>query len=254
MNTLFILYQFAFFTSLLMLLLSFKSKITIGKSNKVILLGFDGLGSHNLKRVNNLTNFQYLLDNGMWSLNAETDRAVKSGPNWVGILSGCNSEKSKIYDNQCVLPQCKTLLTNASAVYTEWDTIRCYSENIGFYKFSHRPNVTSIMNIINSKYRFVFLHLDELDAISHSYGSSHIFYMNKLKQLDEEVLGPIIKYIESKNATLIVTADHASDLHGYGHSGLPVPLILYGKGIYTGKIVKKTKNSDVFKYVNQLYM
>jgi len=61
-------------------------KIVVGTSGKIILLGFDGLGSHNLKTVNNLTNFQYLIDNGMWTFDAQTDDIVLSGPNWVGIL------------------------------------------------------------------------------------------------------------------------------------------------------------------------
>jgi predicted AlkP superfamily pyrophosphatase or phosphodiesterase len=188
----------------------------------------------------------------MWTLDAETDRIVKSGPNWVGILSGCNSGKSKVVNNECVLPRCTTLLNNDTAVYSEWDKIRCYSENIGLYKLSHGANMTTIMSVIDSKYKFVFLHLDELDAISHSYGSGHIRYKNKLKQLDDEVVGPIINYVDSTNATLIITADHASDLFGYGHSWLPVPIILYGKGISKGKIWQKTRNRDVYKFINQM--
>lgn len=233
-------------------LMNNKSKITLGRSEKIILLGFDGLGSHNLKTVNNLTNFQYLFDNGMWTLDAQTDDVVLSGPNWVGILSGCTSRKSKVTNNQCIIPRCKTLLTDNSAVYTEWDIIKCYSENIGLYKYNSRPNMTTIMSVIDSNYKFVFLHLDELDAAGHSYTASHIFYKNKLKQLDDEVLGPIIEYVDSNNATLIITSDHAFDLHGYGHSGLPVPVILYGKGVDKGRIKGNTKNRDVFKYVNQL--
>lgn len=238
-------------TSIIVVSMHYNSTISLGKSEKIILLGFDGLGSHNLETVNNLTNFQYLFDNGMWTLDAKTDDIVLSGPNWVGILSGCNSRKSKISNNQCILPQCKTLLNNNSAVYTEWDIIKCYSQNIGLYKYNSRPNMSTIMSVIDSNYKFVFIHLDELDATGHSYTASHIFYKNKLKQLDDEVLGPVIEYVDSKNATLIVTSDHAFDLHGYGHSNLPVPLILYGKGVNKRRIYN-TKNSDVFKYINQL--
>lgn len=251
-NIVFILCQLAVFALLIIILIGFESEIIMGKSDKIILLGFDGLGSHNLVTVSNLTNFQYLLSHGMWTLDAKTDNIVLSGPNWVGILSGCNSDKSRVYDNECVLPRCNTLLTDESAVYTEWDNIKCYSENIGLYKYSHRPNITTIMSVIDSKYKFVFLHLDELDAIGHSYTADNILYKNKLKQLDDEVLGPIIDYVKSKRATLIITSDHAFDLDGYGHSGLPVPLILYGKGIYKGKIERMTRNSDVFEYINKL--
>ena len=229
-----------------------EQQIVVGTSEKIILLGFDGLGSHNLKSVHNLTNFQYLFDHGMWTLNAHTDDIVLSGPNWVGILSGCDSRKSKVSNNHCVLPRCKTLLTNDSAVYTEWDIIKCYSEHIGLYKYESRPNITTIMEIIDSEYKFVFLHLDELDAIGHSHTGGHTFYKDKLKQLDDEVLGPIIEYVHSKNATLILTSDHAFDLQGYGHSASPVPLILYGKGVDKGRIKGYTRNRDVVKHVSDL--
>jgi len=109
-----------------------------------------------------------------------------------------------------------------------------------------------MMDVVESNYSFVFLHLDELDSIGHSYTASHILYKNKLKQLDDEVLGPIIEYVNSKNATLIITSDHAFDLHGHGHSDLPVPLILYGKGVDKGRIKDYTKNRDVFKHVSNL--
>jgi len=65
---------------------------------RVIFIGIDGLLKRCMNEANT-TSFDYLKNNGSWTMNARTIIETTSAPGWVSILCGMSSEESGVYDN-----------------------------------------------------------------------------------------------------------------------------------------------------------
>lgn len=196
-------------------------------SEKVVLLGLDGLGVQNLKQVSTPN-----LDSMHYQESSIDPHSRLSGPNWVGILTGYDSDTSGIYNNECKLPEHKTLFDEyTSAVYTQWDVIKCYSNNIDRYSFQYFTdrifNESLLNDTLQGNESFVFIHIDVLDYYSHTLGADSNEFEESLKAIDSELMPLLMPY------DLVVTADHGSKRGGTGHSRDRVPILTNGVTTYS---------------------
>lgn len=263
MQTYFVLLTLFFFTFILLILSH--NRLKIGHTKKVILLGVDGLGSHNLERANDVTNFNFLLNHGMWTLDTKIDPQYDgSGPNWVGILSGRNSYSSGIHDNRCEMPKHDVIMNQLEkegksvAVSSQWDIVACYCNNISLYLYEPRlkTNMSRLMNTIKSNYSFIFIHVDNMDYYGHRNGGGSDRYNEEVNFVDKDILKPILDYVkETPNTTLLLTADHGHELTSTSHSSTkyPVPFLAYGTGITPGKI-NGIRNTEIYHIIKRLLL
>ena len=189
------------------------------RTHKVVLLGLDGLGVSNLRQANtpNLDSLYY----------QEVDidpNSYESGPNWVGMFTGHNSDTSGILNNECKPPAYKTLFDEyTSAVYTQWDYIKCYSDNIDRYTYAPYTgdlfNETLLIDTLHGNESFVFIHIDVLDHYSHLVGADNDTFVQALEAIDSRLVPLLMSH------TLVVAADHGSKQGGTGHSYDRVPIL-----------------------------
>ncbi len=89
------------------------------------------------------------------------------------------------------------------------------------------------------KYDFVFLHIKGTDEASHD--GKFDAKKEMLERIDKEVIGPILKKVDLKNTTIVLTADHSTPLRLKQHSADPVPLVIFGD----------VRTDDVSKYAER---
>ena len=203
--------------------------------HKVVLLGIDGLGAQNLKQAHtpNLDSMHYQETN-------IDPNSYASGPNWVAMLTGHNSDTSGVKNNDCKMPAHKTLFDEyTSAVYTQWDNIKCYSDNIQRYAYvpwtdQQLFDETRLNDTLHGNESFVFIHIDVLDSYSHRYGADSDAYTQALAALDNTLLPILLTY------NLVVSADHGSQ--STGHSYDKVPILTQ----------HKTDHSDVYNIIRDM--
>ena len=227
-------------------------------SKKVVFVGLDGLGTANIASTST-PNFDSLKLNGKYTKATIDPNSNLSGPNWVGMLTGHTSDTSGIgLSNDCTQPDYPTLFDEfPSAVFAQWKTITCYSNNIKRVakntispgKLFHQEE---LKKTLNGSETFVFIHIYVLDASSHTYGASSQHYKSTLQELDKTFLPFVIDYIDDHNATFILSADHGSDLKSVGHSWDTVPLIFYGEGVEAINLPVLAESRDVYYYVHFL--
>ena len=189
------------------------------RSHKVVLLGLDGLGVPNLRRANTPN-----LDSLYYQEVSIDPNSYDSGPNWVGMLTGHNSDTSGISNNECILPAHKTLFDEyPSAVYTQWDIIQCYSHNIQRYTYAPYTgelfNETLLKDTLDGNESFVFIHIDVLDHYSHLVGADTATFVQALEAIDSKLMPLLMSH------TLVVASDHGSKQGGKGHSYDRVPIL-----------------------------
>ena len=233
-----------------------------GPSKHVIILGLDGLGSHNLARANP-SNINFIKKNGAWTSDVSIDPySDGSGPNWVGILSGYNSASSEIVDNTCKKPKYPTIIdqlmmaNKTVAVSTQWVAFKCFINNVTYYvdEIRAKTDIPRLINTIHHGYSLVFVHVDNLDFIGHRFSGGSNTYTKEVEKVDREYIGPLLDYVRhTDDYTLIITSDHGHSLTSKSHSSTkyPVSVFMFGKGIEKGRF-KAMKNVDIYKYLKIL--
>jgi len=226
-------------------------------TEKVVVVGIDGLGTKNIASTDT-PNFDLLKLNGKYTRATIDPNSYSSGPNWAGMLTGHTSETSGVSDNACVKPKHETLFDIVpTAVFSQWETIKCYSDNIARYTkdtsyYEQNLNTASILDIMTGNESLVFVHIDVLDYESHKNGASSSPYKRALQEIDKTLLPIVVDYVDNHNATLILSADHGSDLKSTGHSWDTVPLIFYGSGVDEVNLPVLAESRDVYYYVRFL--
>lgn len=188
-------------------------------SQKVVLLGLDGLGASNLRQANTPN-----LDSLYYQEVSIDPNSYDSGPNWVGMLTGHSSDTSGIRNNECRLPVHKTLFDEyTSAVYTQWSNIKCYSHNINRYTYAPYTgdlfNETLVIDTLHGNESLVFIHIDVLDHYSHFVGADSDTFVEALETIDRKLVPLLMSH------SLVVSADHGSNQGGTGHSYDRVPIL-----------------------------
>jgi predicted AlkP superfamily pyrophosphatase or phosphodiesterase len=259
---------------LIFLTIFFSLNLTATEGQKykhVVLIGIDGLGTHNLYRsefngvappaVPHLNNIK---ENAAWTGKAQIDLRNWSGPNWVGMITGSNSDEHGVHTNGCrrskEIPSIYQMIkeqmsdTQISVLY-DWDKIKCHAGK-GFVdyfkKIKGTPGIAenAILELKNKKPTFMFVYFGKVDTEGHSKGGFSKEYKKALEEVDMGV-GKIIDYLKTsgldKETLVIVTADHGHEPTSGNHSSVdfPVPFFLMGPGIVPGEITDGVRNNQV---------
>lgn len=238
---------------------------------RVVLIGIDGLGSHNLYRseFNGVAspvvpNINKIKENAAWTVKAQIDLRNWSGPNWVGMITGSNSDEHGVHTNGCryskkiptIYQMIKQQMPNTRiSVFYDWDKIKCHAGKGSvdyFKKIKSTPLIAenAILELKNNKPTFMFVYFGEVDERGHSKGGYSKEYTNALEEVDLGI-GKIIEYLKTsgldKETLVILTADHGHEPTSGNHSSVefPVPLFLMGPGIIPGEITDAVRNNQV---------
>jgi len=211
------------------------------KPKQVILVGIDGIGSHNIWRpiVNDVLppSVPYLEE--MISVGAWTDRAqivtpVLSGPNWASILTGELPSVHGVMDNHMYrndsVPTLFDSLGYGGALDDGWSVLT---------RFLKTNTTGSIVSNLHKK--CLFIYFGKTDTYGHKYGGYSQEYKEMIEYADEFVLGPVWEYAKNRTDTVvIVTSDHGHVMYKtdawkqHSDESYPVPLVMAGGPILPG--------------------
>ncbi len=259
---------------LLVLTMFFSLNLSAGIENKikhVIFIGIDGLGSHNLLRDEfegvaspSVPNINKLKKISAWTNNAQIDQRNWSGPNWVGMITGSNSDEHGVETNTCenseeiptIYQIIKEQIPDARiSLFYDWSKIKCHAGSGFVDKFQHtfgtsRITKRAIKELQKNKPTLTFVYYGQVDIKGHQHGGSSKQYKEALEEVDTGI-GQIMEYLKSsgmdKDTLVILTADHGHDPTSGHHSSVdfPVPLFISGPGITPGKIYQDVRNNQV---------
>lgn len=252
----------------------------------VLVIGIDGLGAHGLSMTQNLPNFNYLMQNGAYTLEARTILPSVSGPAWTTIFTGTTPERHSVGDNDwrvyrrplepiykndsglfpTMFGEIKTKYPAAvlGAVY-HWGTI---GELIEKDVCDLSVGADSEIDATHKACAFVteknpnlaFVHLDHQDHAGHTYGFRSQEYAQSVERTDS-ILG--IYFDELRKADLFdkivifIVSDHGgfNTSHGGHHKDeMTVPIFIMGPGVKKGyKFDYPTFNYDIAPTIEWLF-
>lgn len=229
----------------------------------VLLIGIDGMGSHNLYdtkkwgvRPPRIKTINHLKNNGAWSLNVKIDHRNWSGPNWMSIFTGVFSDVHGVHGNGCekvrkapptLFKRLRDEFPSAEmGILYNWKTLGCYPEQ-GTVNFNKKYNLNPGGHLNAVKYlkrkrpKFFFFYTSSVDWAGHQAGSASNHYRWTLQRTDK-VVGKVLKTLKrtgmDKNTLVILTSDHGHDLNNKDHSSkdFPVPIFVFGPRVKKGQI------------------
>lgn len=232
------------------------------RAKHVVVIGFDGLSPDGIR--NALTpNFDSIMSEGAWTLNARAVMPSSSSPNWASMIMGAGPEQHGITSNSweknnLVLPTVAqsedhlfpsifhlvdTQMENAEigAIYHWTGFGRLFEKSAVDYGISPatEEETASLASayIKEKKPTFTFVHFDHVDHAGHEYGHGSKEYYRSVEKADA-LLGILMDAIQTagiaQETVVIISADHGGV--GLGHGGeslkeMEIPFIVWGKGI-----------------------
>ncbi|RZG00590.1 hypothetical protein EXT48_18355 [Pseudoalteromonas sp. CO348] len=213
-----------------LLALSFTASVD-ALENKVLLIGIDGLQYEKIG-ANNTPNFDRLYLTQAYTggiAKTQTQQKTKSGPGWATILTGVWVNKHHVPSNDSGLankayPSLYRYIAEHDAdadisSFSTWGPIHTqfFSDDVALMDRrseggSDDDNLNKALATLNNgSPDFVFLHLDEPDAVGHSlcFGSAY----NKSVEDADKRLGKLLDAVEAReqngeNWLVMVTTDH----------------------------------------------
>ena len=248
------------------------------RARHVIILGFDAMGALDIQRAKTPC-FDHLIENGAVSLHTRCVRETVSSPNWMSMVSGAPIEMHGVFNNEWRPGEPGNVppaLSNAEGkfptvfdliraqrpalkqyAFVEWtDEVRMY--DMGAFDLSFVYGIDSTlrepMDVIRKAFdiylqdrpEVLFLSMDLTDHVGHVYGHESREYFDCITAFDA-LIDDFVQTLEArdwmKNTVILITADHGGIGHGHGGDTMAefeVPVILYGKGVTKGKVMKRT--------------
>lgn len=248
------------------------------RARHVILIGFDAMSARGIQRAE--TPFlNHMIGNGAVSLHARCIRDTAGRENWMSMASGAPIEMHGVC-NDGVEPgepgSVPPALSNAEGQFpTVFDQIRAqhpYLKQYAFidwtdeailydmgafdlsYVFGLDTTLREPMDVVKKAFdtylqdrpEVLYLSMDLTDTLDHSYGHESREDLDCITQFDA-LLDDFVQTLEArdwmKNTVILITADHGENESGHGGDtmvGYEVPIILYGKGVTKGKVMKRT--------------
>lgn len=236
----------------------------------VLVIGVDGLGAHGLSMGQELPNFDFLMKNGAYSLDARTIMPSVSGPSWTTILTGTTPERHSVGDNdwrvnnrpmepvvqneQGLFP---TMFGEIRAKYPDavlgavyhWSTIGDLIEkgvcNLSVPAESEDDATRKACDfIVEKKPNLTFVHLDHQDHAGHSTGYQSEVYAQSTVKTDT-LIGVFIESLKKAGlfgkTFIFIVADHGglNKSHGGPHRDeMTVPIFILGPGVKKGYQIK----------------
>ena len=72
---------------------------------------------------------------------------------------------------------------------------------------------------------FVYIHVEAPDECGHHFDPEKKIY--SIEQIDRQILGPVLRYLETQEFSLLLLPDHPTPVSIGRHMGDPVPFVLY---------------------------
>lgn len=248
------------------------------RAEHVIFLGFDAMSAVGIQRAET-PNFNRLIRDGAVSLHTRCVRETSSSQNWMSMVSGAPIEIHGVFSNGWKPDdpnRMKPALENALGFFpTVFDHIRAQRPELRQYAFiewqgetrmydmsafdtsyvkgidktalSYKDVITKAFDVyLEDRPEFLFLSMDITDHNGHLFGHESLEYYASITEMDAYV-GDFIRKLEEKgwmdDTVVIISADHGGVNFGHGGDSLEefeIPVILYGKGVTKGKVLKRT--------------
>lgn len=240
------------------------------KPARVVLIGFDGLGSAGLKaalQTGRAPNFQRLIARASWSPEGRGVIPTVSSPNWASILMGAGPERHGVTSNEWernrleIPATCQSsdgifptfvgvirqkMPTAKIGVVHDWE---------GFARLMERPAVDYVVHPKGSaataeaaaeywkkvRPQLLLVHFDDVDHAGHEIGWESPAYAQAVLDADR-YLGIVLEAIaatgDEASTLVVLTADHGGV--GKKHGGLSkteieVPILFAGPGVARGQ-------------------
>lgn len=248
------------------------------RAGHVIYLGFDAMSAVGIQRAET-PNFNRMIDNGAVSLHTRCVRMTSSSQNWMSMVSAAPIEIHGVLDNRWQPGNPENVppaLTNAIGLFpTVFDHIRAQRSELKQYAFiewtgetrmydmsvfdkasvskldttihSYKDVITKAFSTyLEERPEVLFLSMDITDHYGHTYGHESDEYLAMVSEMDAYV-GGFVDALEAKgwmdDTVIIISADHGGANFGHGGDSMAeyeIPIILYGKGVTKGKVLKRT--------------
>lgn len=244
----------------------------------VIILGFDAMSAAGIQRAHT-PNFNRMIENGAVSVHTRCIRETSSSQNWMTMVSAAPIEMHGVLTNawkpgmsENVPP---ALENNIGLFPTIFDDIRAQKPDLRQYAFIEwtsetrmydmaafdstwvqktDPEIRNYRDVLDkafTKYledrpEMMFVSIDITDHMGHTFGHESEEYLNTISQMDS-LAGSFVRQLDERgwmdDTVIIVTADHGGLNLGHGGDTMAeyeIPIILYGKGVTKGKVMKRT--------------
>lgn len=239
-------------------------------AQRVIVLGFDGMGGQALKKVHT-PNFDSLRANGAYTYKAEAVIPTSSSSNWAAMINGApprvntvhsnNWERTKITGKKFCGQKVGEIFPTIFKVLREQKLkakIACVHHWDGFARLANTEAMDTIINtkdefatckttcelIEKMQPDFLFVHFDHVDHAGHEYGHFTPQYYRSIDVADS-LTGLVINQLKKtglyESTTIIVTADHGGIRKGHGgltRKEIEIPWIIAGPAINKNQRLK----------------
>ena len=255
-----------------------KTKETKKLTNRVIILGLDGLSTHGYNTAKH-PNLDSLMANGVLSLQTRTVMPSVTLPNWTSHLTGSGPEQHGVGGNSWTLETqvLPPIATDDQGYYPS--IFKVLKENLPTMKTAYYYNWGNLINPINPKYldevnfqendeytenyqkamnfasknkndpTLIFLYTVHTDHAGHKYNWTSDEYITSLEEADKSI-GQLIDGLKGENlyddTHFILITDHGGN--GKGHGGMTpiemnVPWAVTGPGIQKGMMMEEPNNN-----------
>lgn len=256
------------------------------KSQRIIVLGFDGMSGRGLQRANT-PYIDSLKQTGAFTYKATAVIPTVSSPNWASMINGgavrqhgirnndwerkdalkktlCGQKKGEIFPT--IFKVVKEAKPSKKVVCVhDWD---------GFARLANTESIDTVIDaageyetlritceqIKSKRPDFLFVHFDHVDHAGHEHGHFTEAYYKAITTADS-MIGVIIKTLRQENlyhdAYIIITADHGGIRKGHGgltQAEIEIPWVISGPGVKQNtRLTKRVKQYDTAATIAHIF-
>ena len=224
------------------------------RARHVILLGFDAMSARDIQRAG-APGFHHLIENGAISLHTRCDRDSAGSQNWISMVSGAPVEMHGISSDGCqsdTSGNVTPVLSNAEGKFpTVFDEIRAQRPYLKQYAFIGCADETCPYDMGAFDLSYVYgidsTLREPMDVMKKAFDTylqdrpEVLFLSMGLRDPQcDALVDDFVQTLEArdwmKNTVILVTAGHGGD----PMAEFEIPVILYGRGVAKGKVMKRT--------------
>ena len=94
----------------------------------------------------------------------------------------------------------------------------------GNYDTNYAGKAQAAIDILK-RHDFVYIHVEAPDECGHHFDAEKKIY--SIEQIDKQILGPVLRYLENQDFSILLLPDHPTPVSVGRHIGDPVPFALY---------------------------
>lgn len=233
-------------------------------ARRVLILSIDGLRPDAISQAP-MPNLQALMQNGAYTLTAQTIFPSATLPGHASMLTGLCPAKHKVdwndYLPQKGYAQGTGLFEIAHAaglktvMFVGKEKLRQVTppENVDVFRYINDRDVVIAQRITEEfpvDFGLMFVHFATTDAMGHAYGWMSSQYLSVARRADE-ALGTLLKDLDEhgmrEETLVIVTADHGGHAQMHGTrlpEDMTIPWVISGPGVKPGPITTPIQITD----------